>query len=441
MSPRRRNNEQLWRNRIVDQGMADPATLLPHPENWRTHPVVQQQALAGALNEVGWVQRVIVNRTTGHMLDGHLRVAMALERRVPEVPVSYVELEEHEEKLVLLMLDPMAGMAESDKEKLGGLLAAVQTGEAGLQQLLADLASENDIEGGGGAGGGTGDAASSEVPPARTTDIQTGDVIIMGRHRLICGDATDPDVLDRLFNGESADCVFTSPPYAVGVDYGDTYEDTIDSLREMLPKLAALWARLVVAGGFAVLNFGDIAAARKIAGTDEPCEYPMALEYWPVFRAEGWLLWSRRVWVKPTPRVHSMQCIGSNRAATDWEHVWTWKRPGEPILARLDGEISSVNGWIDSTRAHGVDVGKDEHGAGMAVVVADRAIAIHSRFGSIVHEPFCGTGTTLIVAEASGRRCLATELSPTYCQMTVDRWEAFTNQKASIERADSNAAE
>ncbi len=69
-----------WRSRIVGHGDADPQTLVAHPENWRAHPRNQRRAMAGVLDRVGWVQDVIVNRRTGRILDGHLRVALALER-------------------------------------------------------------------------------------------------------------------------------------------------------------------------------------------------------------------------------------------------------------------------------------------------------------------------------------------------------------------------
>lgn len=68
------------------------------------------------------------------------------------------------------------------------------------------------------------------------------------KHRLLCGDATEPETLRQLLRGERAQCVFTSPPYAVGIDYGETYTGTIENLRAMLPKLAAVWKDVVTGG-------------------------------------------------------------------------------------------------------------------------------------------------------------------------------------------------
>src|SRR5207249_8671297 len=112
-----------WRNRIVGHGAEAPDQLLANPANWRTHPKEQQVALAGSLSEVGWVQQVLVNRTTGHVVDGHLRVELAISRNEPSVPVTYVELSLAEEQLVLATLDPLAAMAAAEQDALPALLA------------------------------------------------------------------------------------------------------------------------------------------------------------------------------------------------------------------------------------------------------------------------------------------------------------------------------
>lgn len=107
-----------WRSRIVSHAEVPPADLVRNPRNWRTHPNEQQRALTGALSEVGWVTEVIVNQTTGRVVDGHLRIELALERKEPSVPVTYVELSEDEEGLVLATLDPIGAMADAEATAL-----------------------------------------------------------------------------------------------------------------------------------------------------------------------------------------------------------------------------------------------------------------------------------------------------------------------------------
>jgi DNA modification methylase len=132
------------RNRITGEGTEAPDQLLANPHNWRRHPKSQSDALEGLLKDVGWVQRVIVNQRTGHIVDGHLRVELALRRSEPMVPVLYVDLTDDEERKVLAVIDPIGGLAETDQDMLDALLTDVTTDEPGLQALLDTLAGIED---------------------------------------------------------------------------------------------------------------------------------------------------------------------------------------------------------------------------------------------------------------------------------------------------------
>jgi len=130
-----------WRNRIVAEADVPARDLIANPRNWRKHPAAQADALAGVLDDVGWVQRVIINRTTGHLVDGHLRVSLALKNN-DAVPVAYVELTEAEEALILATFDPITGMAVTDPAMLDAVLRDVQTGDASVQALLDQMAQD-----------------------------------------------------------------------------------------------------------------------------------------------------------------------------------------------------------------------------------------------------------------------------------------------------------
>lgn len=265
--------------------------------------------------------------------------------------------------------------------------------------------------------------------------VKSGQIWALGGHRLLCGDSTKDENVARIMDHVLGDCVFTSPPYAVGVDYGQTYDDNIDNLRAMLPKLADTWMKYIREGGFAVINFGDIVSGQKILGTKGPCEYPMALEYWPVFRSAGWILWSRRIWCKPGSGTGSMQCISSNRAATNWEHIWTWRKDGPAMFDRqTSGDYASQNGWIDTSHSEGLGIGLKVHGAGMPPLPALFSIFNHSLPGGIVHEPFCGTGTTIIACEKTKRKCRAIEINPSYVAIAIQRWADATGKTPKLEK-------
>lgn len=139
-------SKQPWQSRIAGQGMEAPDQLLANPKNWRVHPKEQQDGLEAILDRVGWVQQVVVNRRTGHLVDGHLRVSLALRRQEPKIPVVYVDLSPEEEELVLLTLDPLAGLAGVDREQLKGLLDDAHTNaDPTIDALLAKIASDGGV--------------------------------------------------------------------------------------------------------------------------------------------------------------------------------------------------------------------------------------------------------------------------------------------------------
>ena len=132
-----------WRSRITGQGSKPASEFLANPSNWRTHPQNQRDAVHASLSEVGWVQQVIENVRTGHLVDGHERVWQALKHDDQDVPYLQVDLSEDEERLVLATLDPMAAMAGADAGVLAELLAGIETESEALQALLDGLAGEH----------------------------------------------------------------------------------------------------------------------------------------------------------------------------------------------------------------------------------------------------------------------------------------------------------
>ncbi len=136
----RRSHGPMLKNRIVGVGEEAPDQLLANPQNWRVHPTEQQDELEKVLEEIGWVQRVIVNRRTQHIVDGHLRVQLAMKRGEETVPVTYIDVSEAEEKLVLASYDPLSAMATRDNDILKVLEADVREAfpdtEIDLDQIL-----------------------------------------------------------------------------------------------------------------------------------------------------------------------------------------------------------------------------------------------------------------------------------------------------------------
>lgn len=132
-----------WKNRIIGNGEEKPDQLLANPKNWRIHPKNQQEALKGVLSKVGWVQDVIVNKNTGFVVDGHLRVTLAMRDGQKTIPVKYVDLTEQEEALILATIDPLSAMASEDEDKLNILVDELKND---YEELLKQTGSLSDSE-------------------------------------------------------------------------------------------------------------------------------------------------------------------------------------------------------------------------------------------------------------------------------------------------------
>jgi hypothetical protein len=136
-----------WKNRIVGHGEESPDQLAANPKNWRIHPERQQRVLAGAIDDVGFLRSVTVNKRTGYVLDGHLRVSLAISSGQPSVPVEYVDLSEEEEAEALAILDPIAGMAATDREQLGALMADIHHADEAVAEMLGEMYDANAMPG------------------------------------------------------------------------------------------------------------------------------------------------------------------------------------------------------------------------------------------------------------------------------------------------------
>lgn len=137
-----------WRNRIVGRGEQPADQFVANPDNYRIHPTAQQEALAAVLERVGWVDEVIVNRTTGNVVNGHLRIMLALQRgdRTP-VPYREVELTPAEEALVLASFDPISALAGTDQQKLEELFGLLPEAELEIARLVhAEKRSKKRVE-------------------------------------------------------------------------------------------------------------------------------------------------------------------------------------------------------------------------------------------------------------------------------------------------------
>lgn len=130
-----------WAKRIVGHADLPAKSIVPNPKNFRLHPDTQSAAVSEAISRLGWIEEVLINKTTGNLLNGHLRVKLAAARN-ENVPVSYVELSPAEEALALASLDPLGDLAIQDSGRLSELLSGLDLGESPLDQFLNSFAED-----------------------------------------------------------------------------------------------------------------------------------------------------------------------------------------------------------------------------------------------------------------------------------------------------------
>ena len=385
----RTDHMQGWQNRIVGHGEEAPDQLLANPANWRIHPKGQQDALAGVLNEVGWVQDIIVNRRSGHVVDGHLRVSLAISRNEKSVPVVYVDLDEREEALVLATIDPLSAMAATDKEQLDSLLRDVATGEAAVQAMLSELAEKSGLDYG---------KEPKEAPEPQTDraaelqakwQTQRGQIWACGKHRLMCGDSTSAEDVARLMGDAKPALMVTDPPYGVEYDQewrsqnrtGKVANDDRCDWRQAYELSPAS----VVYCWHASLHSNVFQASIEAAG----------------FEVRAQIIWNKPVMVFSQGHYH-------------WKHEPCWYAVRKGATANWGGDRKQTTVW---------DIAADEdapggHSTQKPVECMARPIRNHE---GDVYDPFLGSGTTLVAAEQLGRAGFGMEINPGYLAASLER--------------------
>jgi hypothetical protein len=391
-----------WSNRIVGHGEEAPDQLLANPKNWRLHPQTQQYPLHASLESLGWIQDVIVNLRTSELwppadrnvqtiVDGHLRITLALRHDQPSVPVKYVDLSPDEENLALTTLDPLSALAVADKEKLDALLREMPaTMDVRLQEMIADLAKKEEIYLDNPSGEEVNEGPEPQIDRAEELREKWG----TGRgqvweissqsakgksHRLMCGDGTKAENHDKLLNGVIVNLVLTDPPYGVGIDYRD-YVDNLPNLISLIQSFMPLITRWPVV----LLTCGNNAI----------WEYPKP----------KWVL----AWVHPASN-------GSGPwGFTNFNPILAYGP--DPYLAKgLGSRNDSIVMCADREGVEGHPVPKPIKL--WSWLLERGSIAV----GDCILDPFLGSGTTMVAAEKLGRLCYGMEIAPEYVAVCLER--------------------
>jgi DNA modification methylase len=376
-------NEPTEQTRGID-------TLVPHPRNYNQHPPEQIARIAKSLVRFGQVRPIVVHRDT--IIAGH-GVYMAAQHlnyqtlRVTQLPDDWTD----EQAMAYLVADneTRRGAEPSDTE-LAALLdelqqadfdiAAMGFDEQEYSALLDGLTPDLPEPGDGGD-----EFEPDEAAPCR---VQAGDVwLIGGVHRLICGDCTDPATVERLMQGERADAVVTDPPYGVKRDKGfggfggfgppiarRQYDDNWDSERpdgEVFQFLLRCADKSIIFGGN---FFADLLPQGK-----------------------HWIVWDKN---------NTMPTFG------DCELAWT-----NVLRTSVKKYAIEYNGLIGKEKERW-------HPTQKPVALFHTILQDYTEGDALILDPFLGSGTTIIAAHRTGRRCYGCEISEAYCEIILQRCEA-----------------
>jgi len=378
--------------------------LIPYARNARTHSESQVAQIAASVKEFGWTNPILIDGEKG-IIAGHGRLAAARMLGMDKVPViELAHLSATQKKALILADNKLALNAGWDDEILLNEFEELKLEGYDLD-LTGFSAEEIDgmkpqvIE-----DGLTDDDAVPEVPEEPITKL--GDVWILGNHRLMCGDSTSIDAVEKLMAGQKADMVFTDPPY--GVEYQSNMR-TKSAKFDVLANDDTFLDIAPIVGMFST-GWVFVWTSWKVQGrwVDQfsAFDYPTNIV----------------IWHKPGGGIGDLKRTFSS----DYEVALVWHR-GAELCGKRIGSVWTINKDGASTYVH-----PTQKPVALGVEAMDKT----TRAGDEVLDLFGGSGSTLIACEKTNRYCRMMELDPKYCDVIIKRWEDFTGKKAKLENAE-----
>lgn len=384
------------------------ADLTPYARNSRTHSEEQIAQIAASIKEWGWTVPVLIE-PDGGIIAGHGRILAAQKLGIKEVPCMIVDGWTEAQKRAYVIADNKlaanAGWDESmlraEFQELDGLGFDLGLTGFGEQELAGLMIEENE-----------GLTDPDEIPDEPEDPIsRMGDVWVMGRHRIICGDSTSATDVEAVLAGVKPHLMVTDPPYGVEYDPSWRARAGVNLNQKKLGKVknddradwSEAWA--LFPGDVAYVWHGALHAA-IVADSLVSC---------------GFAVRSQIIWAKDR--------FALSRGDYHWQHEPCWYVVRESRVGHWAGDRKQSTVWNIPARedqGHG-------HSTQKPVECMKRPIENNSSPGQAVYEPFSGSGTTIIASEMTGRACYAVELNPGYVDVAVRRWQEFTGEEATLD--------
>lgn len=391
--------------------IVDVAALIPNPRNPNTHPDEQIRLLGSIIRHQGWRAPITVSTRSGFIVKGHGRLSAALLEGFKEVPVDFQNYATEADEYADLVADNrIAELAEIDQKKLAEIFAEIDTTELPMEMTgytekeAADIASAlsealtEDEQ--------TEPDEIPEPPEPEQTVTQLGDMWIIGRHRLLCGDSTDRTTVNKLMGGAKADMVFTDPPYAL---FGNsTGVSGIGDDKMIMPFFREIGAAIQ----HAVKTMGHVYVCHDWQTSSTIKEAfggltPKNLIVWRKATAGG---------------------LGSYYTKI-YELIWLFaNEPETGILGKNKTPARTINGVANIWDCPVVQAPERDHNAQKPLEIIKIAIENSSDSGEVVLDLFGGSGSTMMACEETGRTCYMMELEPKYCDVIVRRYIRTTGK-------------
>jgi DNA modification methylase len=425
--------------------------LKPHPKNPRKHPDTLIKKLVSSIETYGFTSPVLVDGDN-RILAGHARCKAAEKMGLAEVPCITLPLTGAAADAYVVVDNKLNELSEWDESLLADLISDIDGAGFDVELTGFDIdeidallspkgCKEDDFDT---------EKAVKEVDDGGGAVTQTGDIWILGSHKIICGDTTLPETFEKLMVGEKAQLCVTSPPYGVGKEYEKHgIEPWFETMRPAIKHICK-HAETVC------YNIGDLFTTGS-----QFCEPTFAYSI-QMFAENGFrVLWTR-VWDKKRQALSTSAPyhLATNKPIGDAEYIAAFALNEDPTAELGEGDIdvsehsfvtafSGSNykfvkrlskqerrefGYTSLGRVLSVQgkPGKENHHATFPVTIPWRCVKMHSDKGNIVLEPFSGTFTTGIACEQTDRRCFAIEREPKWIDVSIKRWVEFTKRPEDV---------
>lgn len=362
---------------------------------------VEYEKLKRSIEQFGYVEPVIWNKTTGRVVGGHQRLKVLIDMGVTEVECVVIELDENKEKALNIALNKISG--EWDTDKLSLLISDLQCADFDISLTGFDISEIDALFKDGIKDGVKEDNFDVDAALKQPTITKLGDVWQLGRHRLICGDSTKSETLSLLMGGTKANLVVTDPPYNVN------YEGGAGKIKNDNMANDAFYQFLLDAFTNTESVMADDASIYVFHADTEGLNFRRA------FADAGFYLSGTCIWKK--------QSLVLGRSPYQWQHepvLFGWKKKGKHQW--YTGRKESTIWEFDKPKKNG------EHPTMKPIPLLAYPILNSSMSNSVVLDPFGGSGSTMIACEQTDRICYMVELDEKFCDVIVKRY---------IERVDS----